>query len=205
MNNSPATLLNFNLDEVNRLIRSRRSIFPGQFSGEPVTREEVELLLENAHWAPNHGKTEPWFFLVFTGEGLKSLGQAHAELYKEATPSEVFQQKKYDKLLARPTECSHVIGICMKRGENPKIPVIEEVEAVACAVQNMYLTATALGLAGYWSSGGMTYHEGMKDLLGLGEDDRFLGFFMLGRPKGDAWPEGVRKAPWEDKVEWVEE
>ncbi|MEZ4684680.1 MAG: hypothetical protein R3B47_00980 [Bacteroidia bacterium] len=64
----------------------------------------------------------------------------------------------------------------MKRGANAKIPVIEEVEAVACAVQNMYLTTFALGLAGYWSSGGMTYHPAMKELFHLGEEDQCLGF-----------------------------
>ena len=35
------------------------------------------------------------------------------------------------------------------------MPEWEETAAVACAVQNMHLTLTAEGLAGYWSSGGV--------------------------------------------------
>ena len=31
---------------------------------------------------------------------------------------------------------------------------VEEIEAVACAVQNMHLTATARGLGAYWSTSG---------------------------------------------------
>lgn len=196
----------FNIEEVNKLIRQRRSIFPKDFSGEKVSRAEVELLLENAHWAPTHGKTEPWFFKVYSGDALQSLGEAHAALYKQEMPADQFQEVKYEKLKKRPTECSHVIAICMKRGKNPKIPAIEEVSAVACAVQNMYLTTTALGFAGYWSPSGMTYHPGMKEIMGLGEEDQFMGFFMLGRPKDkEYWPKGYRKSGFAEKVEWVEE
>ena len=195
------SLPSLDLDEISRVIRLRRSMSPPKYSGEPVRKEEVELLLENAHWAPNHGKTEPWHFIVFSGESLAELGKQHAELYKTHTPAESFQQEKYEKLMRRPTEASHVIAICMKRGSNPKIPEIEEIEAVACAVQNIYLTATALGLAGYWSSGGMTYHDSMREALGLGAEDRCLGFFFLGRPGGE-WPEGKRRSTWQEKVEW---
>ncbi|MFK7926487.1 MAG: nitroreductase, partial [Bacteroidia bacterium] len=185
--------------------RQRRSIFPPQYSDEVIPRKQIELLLENAHWAPSHGRTEPWFFKVFHGDALGRLGQVHAELYREHMAEDKFKPAKYEKLKLRSTECSHVIAICMKRGHKAKIPVIEEVEAVACAVENLWLTATALGIGGYWSSGGMTYHQSMKDFLGLGEEDQCLGFFMLGMPKEGAWPTGKRENDWQDKVEWISE
>jgi len=73
------------------------------------------------------------------------------------------------------------------------------------AVQNMYLTTFALGLVGYWSSGGMTYHPAMKELFNLGEEDQFLGFFMLGKPKDkEYYPKGFRKSKWEEKVVWLD-
>lgn len=191
----------FNLQELQRVIRNRRSIFPVDYSDDPVSREEVELMLESANWAPNHGHTEPWHFVVFEGQAKEAFALAHAELYKAESSEEDFQQKKYDKLIKRPTLCSYFIAICMKRGDKAKIPVIEEIEAVACAVQNMHLTATALGIAGYWTSGGMTYHPRMKDLLNLGEEDQCLGFFYVARSKKD-WPEGRRKSDWREKVDW---
>lgn len=193
----------FDIDTVTNLIQQRRSIFPVDFSGEIIPKAQVEQILANAHWAPTHGRTEPWFFVVFTGSALEKFGQDHGEMYKAHTPPEEFVEAKYNKLVRRPTECSHMIAICMKRGDNPKIPVIEETNAVACAVQNMYLTTFALGLAGYWSSGGMTYHPAMKDYLNLGPNDQCLGFFMLGVPKDkEQYPRGTRKVKWEEKVEW---
>jgi len=189
--------------ELTRIIRSRRSVKPAEFSGELVSREEIELLLSNAHWAPNHGKTEPWWFVVFQGDGKDRFGQAHADLYRAHTPEESYKQLKYDKLIKLADLSACVIALCMKRGNKDKIPVIEEVQALATAVQNLHLTATAMGLAGYWSSGGMTYHPGMHEFLELGEQDQCLGFFMLGRPK-EAPPEGKRFADWTEKVRWVD-
>jgi nitroreductase len=195
----------FDVEEVKKLLMHRRSRFPREFSGEPVSKHEVSLLLKYAHWAPTHGRTEPWHFVVISGDARASFGEAHAALYKRETPQEEFSELKYEKLKKRPTECAHMIAICMKRGDNPKIPVIEEVCAVACAVQNIYLMATAQGLAGYWSTGGMTFHEGMKGLLALRPEDQCLGFFMLGRPKDTRhWPKGYRKTGWEEKVMWME-
>jgi nitroreductase len=196
--------IDFNLDQVNRLIRSRRSIFPRQYTGESIPKAQVETILENAHWAPNHGKTEPWFFKVFSGKGLEMFAKKHADLYKELTPADKFLEKKYQKLQFNPLRSSHLIAICLNPGTNPKIPEMEEVAAVACAVQNMHLTATAMGLAAYWSSGGMTYHPRMKEILGLTESQKCMGFFYLAKYEGDH-PKAHRKEPWEAKVEWIEE
>ena len=63
----------YNIEELNRLIRNRRSIYPNVFSDEVIPDNIIENMLENANWAPNHGITEPWRFTVFTGEGIKKL------------------------------------------------------------------------------------------------------------------------------------
>jgi nitroreductase len=94
-----------------------------------------------------------------------------------------------------------VIAIGMKRQETEKIKEIEEIEAVACAVQNMHLTCTAYGLGAYWSTGGATYSNEMKAFLNLEEKDKCLGFFYIGYPQGE-WPTQSRR-PIEYVTEWV--
>lgn len=186
----------------NKLMRSRRSIYPEQFDDRTIPDTIIEQLLENANWAPTHGLTQPWYFTVFTGNGLRKLADFQAGLYKTSTPEASFSEQKYEKLLTNPTRCSHVISIGMKRQPAKKIPEIEEVEAVACAVQNMYLTATAYGIGCYWGSGGITYQEAAKTFFDLGADDRLLGFLFLGYPKdGFTPPPGFRK-PISDRVRW---
>ena len=161
---------------MNLLFKMRRSVYPDQFiSGKKIPDEIVMQLLENANWAPTHKRTEPWRFVIFTGEGLKKFAEYQAELYKK-NAGEKFKQAKYEKLLSTPLLCSHIIAIGMKR--SGLIPEIEEVEAVACAVENLFLSMTAYGLGGYWSTGGVTYMDEAKSFFELNEADKLLGVFL---------------------------
>lgn len=193
----------FNTEEFNRLIKHRRSIYTAQFTGAKVDDTIVAQMLENANWAPTHGLTAPWRFTVFAGDGVARLASFQAELYKEVTSaSGSFDTGKYEGLKTKPLSASHVIGIGMKRDERGKIPEVEEIEAVACAVQNMYLTAAAYGVGCYWGSGGVTYMDEAKPFFGLGPNDKFLGFLFVG--VASKWPEGKRQ-PILEKTAWVRE
>ena len=187
----------------NNLVRSRRSVFPDQFvQGKPVDDAIINEILTNACWAPNHGKSEPWHFTVFSGEGLNTLAQFQAELYKETTPDN-FKEITYGKLQTTPQKASHVIAIGMKKTPNKNIPEMEDIAAVSCAVENIYLSVTAYGLGGYWTTGGITYREKAKEYFGLGAEDKLLGFFYIGHV---AIPStGAKRQPLEEKVTWVKQ
>jgi nitroreductase len=192
-----------NAAQFDELIKTRRSIFTNQFEKDKKIPDEIIMqLLENANWAPNHKNTEPWRFVIFKEDGLKKLATFQSDLYKK-TAGEKFKQVKYEKLLITPLECSHVIAICMKRSTEINIPEVEEIAAVACAVQNLYLSVTAHSLGGYWSTGGITYTSEAKSFFHLDEADKLLGFFYLGYVKVPP-AKGFRK-PVTEKITWVSE
>src|SRR4030095_16698804 len=192
--------MNYDTASINELFRHRRSTFPKQFvPGKKIPDEVVNQLLENATWAPTHGQTEPWFFVVFTGDGLKKLADFQSELYKREELN--FKQDKYQKLKEQPLLASHLIAICMTRTENTRIPEIEEIASVACAVENIYLSLQAYGIGGYWTTGGATYYESAKSFFGLGPEDKLMGFFYLGYIATPS-PQGKRK-PIAEKSKWV--
>ena len=83
----------------------------------------------------------------------------------------------------------------------PKIPVFEEMAAVSCAVENLLLGATALGIASYWGTGGMALKPEMKDFLGLGDNDLVIGVLYFGYAENI--PEGKRLTPLSEKVRWM--
>jgi nitroreductase len=195
--------MKYNLSEINAVIRDRRTIQPENYTTRKVHREIVENVLTNATWAPTHGMTQPWRFRVFMDDGLKRLAEFLPELYKSKTPEEAFSPKKYEKLGQRPLMVSVVVAICMERDPNRKIAEIEEIEAVACGVQNMYLTCTAYGIGAYWGTPGIVYTPEMNAFLNLGEADKCLGLFYMGYPAGD-WPKSHRK-PLEYVTEWITE
>ena len=187
----------------NHLARSRRSVFPEQFEeGKKVDDSIIKEILINATWAPNHGQAEPWQFTVFTGEGLKKLASFQSELYKQEA-GDNYKEGTYVKLREKPLKASHIIAIGMKRTTVKNIPEVEDVAAVACAVQNMYLSLTAYKLGGYWTTGGITYYEKAKPFFGLGENDRLMGFFYIGHI---ALPSpSAKRSPLDQKVSWVSE
>ena len=193
--------MRFNLSEVTELIRERRTIFPEQFSDRKVHREQIELIINNAQWAPTHGNTQPWRFKVFMEEGREKLSDFLAKTYLEITPKENQKDKSLAKLIKRPTQASAVIAVSMKRQEEEKIMELEEIEAVACAIQNMYLTATAYGLGSFWSTPKLIYTPEMNEFLDLGEKDKCLALFYIGYPAIE-WPKSHRK-PLEYTTEWI--
>ena len=150
---------------------------------DPVPREMVELLLENANWAPSHGLTEPWRFHLFSGDSRARLALHLQELYRKHTPADAQRPDKLEKLGQNPLLAPVVITISMHPDPTGKIPEIEEVAAVACAVQNMHLTASALGLGAFWSTPPLVYTDDMRAFLGLELGDRCLGLFYLGWPQ----------------------
>jgi nitroreductase len=181
------------------IIKNRRSVKAQMMNGKRIPDYQVQSLLELADWAPTHGLTEPWRFVVYANP--TDFCHEHARLYKEHTPAENFIEASYNNFYTQGDKASHVIIAIMKRGDLPKIPVKEEVEAVACSVQNILLGATALNIASFWNTGGMATKQPMKDFLGLGEHDQVAGVIYLGY--ADQHPAGSRKVPLDEKVKWL--
>ena len=190
-------------NQLNNLIRSRRSTKPRLFNGDKIDDKIVWRILENSNWAPNHGLTQPWRYKVFSSSGLGKLAEFQADWYRKSTPQEKFKPEKYERMKTNILKSSHVIVICMERQESAKIPEIEEVEAVACSVQNMGLTAAAYGICSFWGSGGLTYTEELKEFLNLQKKDKCLGYLYLGY--SDSPTTESRRDPIEEKVEWIAE
>jgi nitroreductase len=191
--------MNPNAALLKAIIENRRTIKPEEFNGSIIPEEIISAVMESANWAPTHGLTEPWRFILFSGsEGVRRFGKLHADLYKAETPKEIFLQKKYESILHKPDNASHVAAIIMKRGNRENIPECEEMAATACAAQNILLMAAAYKLAVYWGTGGMCYHPSMKKALHLKEADRIMGFLYFGY--SGKHPQGVRNSSIDEKI-----
>lgn len=150
-----------NAQQTLNLIKSRRSIGPKEYTGERITATELETLLEAANWAPTHGKTEPWRYVVVSGYGavqnylafLDNWYTERAHLLSEETVTK-FRKKLDSVILEWPEKVSHLIVLGMKRQAKPEklMPEWEELCATAMAVQNIHLQATAMDIGVFWSS-----------------------------------------------------
>lgn len=192
--------MRYNLSEITEVIKNRRTIFPEQYSDRKVHREQLELILNNAIWAPSHGMTQPWRFTVFTDASLPDLSEKLGQIYLETIPAERQSDEKLAKMMRRVKLASAVIAVSMKRDLNRRISETDELLAVACAVQNMHLTCTAYGLGAFWSTPGIIHSPQMNTFLGLEEADKCIGLFYIGYPAIE-WPKGQRK-PIEYVTSW---
>lgn len=184
-------------------IRSRRSV--GRVKPDPVEKEKIETMLESATWAPNHFYTEPWRFFVLTGEGRRALGRTLAEIAKEGMddPNSEENQRKLKKTEEKPFRAPVVIAVAVQPSDDEKVIRLEEIGAVNAAVQNMLLTAHALGLGAIWRTGKPTYHPKMKEFFGLGDNDEVVGFIYVGYPD----LEGLkgRRTAFDEKTKWIDQ
>lgn len=195
--------MQYNLSELLKLIKERRSLKPEKFSSRKVHREQIEKMIEAANWAPNHANTEPWRFKVYNGESSFRLLNFMGELYKKFTPEEKFLQNKLDNFTNRAERRSAVIVVYRKRDAMERVPDFEEDWAVACAIQNLSLMAAAYGIGCFWSTPSMIFSNEFSAYNNLSGDDRVMGVLFLGYPEGPL-PEGKRNI-WINKVEFIEE
>jgi nitroreductase len=175
--------MQYNLSEITELIRSRRSIPPEYFSTRKIHKEQIELLLNNAIWAPNHGMTQPWRFIVINGEKKRQLRGVAEMAYTEGKSSADINLGKLQKMLERISSANVVLAVVMQRDPAEKVPEWEEVAAIGGAMQNLHLTAHAYGLAGFWATPQIIQSPLIESFLELSPGQKCLGLFYLGYPK----------------------
>lgn len=158
-----------------------------------VPVEKVQQLCELASWAPNHKRTWPWKFALFTGEGRALLGTTMVDDMVDADfGDETKRLKTAGKYLRTPSTL--VIGCEPHANE---MLHQENRDAVAAGIQNLLLGATALGLASFWSTPALTRPPKVLELCGFAQEDRIIGVVYLG------WPLQPAPAPERPNVDLV--
>lgn len=159
-------------------IRSRRSL--GKCTDEVPDVALIREVLDVATWAPNHKQTEPWRFVVLTGDARKGLGDAMGRAAAKKIADPEAARAAWTKAAGKPLRAPFVIAVYAV--PNPVVPEIEEIAATAAAVQNMLLAAHALGLAAMWRTGDLVFSPEVRAFLDMPENAHMLGTVYIGCP-----------------------
>ncbi len=160
-------------------IVNRRSI--GRLAEPGPTSEHLQIILEAAACAPDHGELRPFRFTVLEGAGKVAFGHVLEQAYRDrcaatGKPVEESKAEKDRTKLGR----APIVVIAATVYQEGKVPMVEQIAATAAGCQNALLAATALGYGSMWRTGDCCYDEPVKAALGLRERDAIVGFLYLG-------------------------
>jgi nitroreductase len=163
----------------------------------------LELLLECAARAPDHGRLRPWRFIVIRGAARARLGELMADQLRRKLPETSAESLERERRKAlRAPLIIVVAAVCRAEA---KVPAIEQVLAAGAAAQNIMLAAPALGFGAMWKTGDAAYDDSVKVALGLAAADAIVGFLYLGTAPADGVPPPTR-TQWQDRVSfWGQE
>lgn len=188
-----------NSKELLEIIRSRRAVTPPIYNDEEITKEELDMVLESANWAPTHKKTEPGRFKILQGKAIERFSEFMVKDYAENIAPENPSKLKIRKIREKCAKSNKIILICYKK--SGLVPEWEEIASTATGVQNMWLMCTALKIGSYWSSPKTILR--MNEFIPLGENENCIGIFYMGKVNEVPF-KGVR-FPIEEKVQFIEE
>jgi nitroreductase len=139
---------------------------------------EIETILHAATTVPDHGTLRPWRFVVVSGEARQRFGDALAASVKQARPDTPPEALVKPRLKAFVAPLFVVIVFSPK--DDGKTPEWEQMVSAGLTGYAMLLAAEALGLAAAWKSSHHLDGDDLRELLGMEQHERILGWINLG-------------------------
>jgi len=160
------------------LLRSRRSV--RSYQQRPVTREQLEQILEAARWAPSPHGRQPWRFVVLTRQESKVLladrmgetWQRNLEMDKQDVATvNIRREKSRQRILNAPAliiPCLYLEDLDSYPDEQRQVDEkTMAIQSIGAAIQNMLLMAYDMGLDAGWMCAPLFCPEVVCDALGL--------------------------------------
>ena len=170
--------------EILNLIKNRRNT--KRFTDKNISKADIETILESGTWAPNHRNTEPWRFVIVSKfSKIKEKISNQLVSLQESKSSTSLSQEQKTTLINTVNSAPCYIYVFSTPGETPEITE-ENYGAVCCAIQNMQLTATAIGLGVGWSTGKISKIYNLNNILGVDPSLKIVGVLSIGYPSSIA-------------------
>jgi nitroreductase len=159
---------------------SRRSR-PARTLGLPIpSRDGVEELLRAATRVPDHGKLEPWRFLVLTRPATDRL----ARLVEVRGQALGVEPEKIAKAASQYSMADLAVVVVQVPRPTEKVPLIEQTYSAGAVCLSLLNAALAQGWGANWLSGWPTYDEAFRrEGLGLAEGETVAGIIHIGTPQ----------------------
>lgn len=145
--------------------------------------EQLDTILRAATTVPDHGELHPYRFVVVTGDGRERLGNALAAAAREQRPD--LPPAGFEKVRKKAFAAPMLVVIIASPQHDMKIPEWEQVVAASCTGYAMVLAAHVLGVGAIWKTSPFLEGRELREVLGMNEHDRILGWINLGAAEKD--------------------
>jgi len=181
--------------ELDFCVKGRRSV--RCFANKPVSKEQIEAILEAGVWAPTAMAREPWKFIIIEDEKLINYVSEETKIaVQQMMPPLAKRYTTKEDIICY--NAPILILICAEK--DPQWSTMDLIDCVL-AVQNMFLKAYELGL-GTCYMGFVSLLNQKPEILkkmGVPENYDLKVPFILGHPKTKQGA-GKRKKP---IIKWI--
>ena len=157
-------------------LRNRRSHPPKMLSGPPPTRDELMALLELAARVPDHGKLEPWRFIVLERDTLDRLAPLLAD-HVAAQGGDEAAVEKARSAFGSPL----IVAVVSAPVDSPKVPQWEQFLSAGAVCLELVNAALAAGYGAAWLTGPATQPAFAQAQLGVQDGEQVVGLIHIGQ------------------------
>lgn len=165
------------MQTLQNFLKTRRSSKIASLKDPAPSTEQIREILSLATRVPDHGKYNPWYFIVLEGTARAQAGELLRKAYVtenlEALPAK--RDLEAERFLRAPLVIAVVSRI--REGKNPQW---EQILSGGAVCYNLCLATNALGFGANWVTEWYSYSPAFRDLMGLDERDHFAGFVYIG-------------------------
>jgi nitroreductase len=163
--------------EVLDFLLSRRSRPAKTLVAPGPSRAEIGTILTAAARSPDHGKLEPWRFIVIEGAAMTRLRALAARRAAEEGMDEEGQAKASRAF----GEGASIIAVVASPKQSAKIPAHEQILSAGAVCLAAVNAALAMGWGANWLSGWLATDPAfLAEGLGIGAPETVAGFIHLG-------------------------
>ena len=156
-------------------IIQRRSI--KLFNGQPVEREDLLSIMDDAVWAPNHQLRQPWRFIVACGKELEDL---YSVIKEFALPKwKELSEEDLEKQMKKFTTPGGYVFVVVPEDARQK-ERLEDYAAASMLVQNIQLLAWDRGIGSCWKTPGYLDNPLFRKALDIQPGERIISMLQVG-------------------------
>ena len=162
------------------LLHTRRSGKPRDMIAPGPDDAQLRAMLEAAIRVPDHGKLNPWHFVIVPAGARARLAAIIVDAYRAEKPDA--GRLEIEAMAGFAHQAPTLVVALSTPGAVSKIPLWEQELSAGAACMNLLLAAHAMGFVGGWLTGWPAYSQTVCAALGGDEAAQVAGFIFVGSP-----------------------